>query len=1510
MRTILKTALCALGAVLLLAMPAKGQRLIDRQTAMQGGYGQTTQSQLLRQAKAQYPALVMSGDELPPAGAGLPMVRQSSPATGDWTLGDGTTLLGAVIGGNGVDYQQYGVYSFTASQNMLFNFLTPGKGITVRGAGYFSEGVLHYVDFVFLQRTEYQVVAYSHFNEVAVGSWASLTSQDIPYQFAPVSCAWDPVTRKTYGVFYNSDITGYEFCRIDYQSMERQALQTMTQADIYLGVAINGKGEMYGIRQNGQLYRIDKNTGKGTRVGNRLGFMPYFSTQPMAFDNTTGRLYWAGRVNGIGNALYEINTKSAKATRINFFPANQLLTALGVPEYEMSGDVPAKVDDLAANFSNGSLTGTVTFTMPTQSFGGTALSGDVRYYLATGADTLTGTAAPGAAVTLHPTVAGGMTTLTAWAANATGEGPKDRVQMWIGPDQPNNVSGVTLAIADSVNATLSWTEPGSTGRHAGYVDTQALTYDITRYPDGATVATGVKGNTYTGLTGWTGTLTPFWYTVTANYSGQKASPVESNCVTVGDQIIPPYRQVWEHANQFKTWTVLNYDSDDFAWAYNASTRTIDFNVTQTKQSNDYLLSPPIKMQAGTAYRIRLNYSAVGANKEIQVTLGTSAMPAFFTDTLLARSTLPLSNSRLMDVIYIPKTDGRYRVAVRSYGGASGTLRLGEFDVDEVGNQHAPAASANLTATPTYKGRQGSVGLSFTLPVNDLTGNALSQITSVEIARNGAVAATLGAANPGATLQWTDTAPADGQDNTYTVTAINSAGRGLPASVKQYVGIDIPQAPQQVTLVNQGGDNLQVSWQAPVTRGASGGLVVPDELTYSLYQLDANSGRNALLQSGLRALSANVAGERMDYGNERVLVYGTSAKSQRGEGAVAYSNALVAGAAQNLPFNESFANQSLHSFGFLSVVGNPYVGLSSTSIDGDGGGLAWWPNGQGDEVWYNTGKLRLQGTYKPTLTFWQSVMARMGLNLDVIAVTGDSQDQETLLASYKGSDHTINGWYERRVDLTPVKNQPWVIVRLRFYGYDANNASGVDQLVLRDVLPRNLAVSLTAPGNVNAGSDYQATATVTNVGSLSASGYVVALYNGDQLVDTIPAAVSLAPDSTQQYVFDCKASALAKSANLRAEVQWTRDMDKHNNLSQTSVNIEQSEYAGVTDLEAKFQGKNSVQLNWSAPQPGKVAHHEDFESYNDFAVDTIAPWTTVDGDKGRAFTVFGFGDEVDILQHPRPYAWMVFNPAAAGVAINVDGQSFEPHSGNKCLMSLEVDTATTQLRRNDDWLISPVLDGDAQRMSLWVKTTMDYYGLEDYQVLYSTREEADTAQFQPLYQSLAKDEWERIELALPQGTRRFAIRNMSSLKWMLMVDDITYYSGDLQVTGYDLYRDGELVGTVPADTLAWTDAGVSATTHRYQLVARYGDNGNSRLSNTATAVPLSGINDVAASEIAIAGGTGTVTITGAQGQPVQVFDLRGAALHSLTAPTDQITLNVPAGAVVVRAGAIVKKVLVK
>lgn len=181
--------------------------------------------------------------------------------------------------------------------------------------------------------------------------------------------------------------------------------------------------------------------------------------------------------------------------------------------------------------------------MPRATKGGAALDASVAltYAVTIGDVSSTGSAKPGAHVSLPQTLSRGQYKVVVTTTNAAGEESERAVlSLWVGNDSPAAVSGLTLKRTSANGLSLSWNAV-SKGAHGGHLDASKVTYKVVRHPDGQTVAAAL-GQTALAETFASDTLANVWYGVTASAEGLAGDSALSNKVVLGPGMEIPYTE--------------------------------------------------------------------------------------------------------------------------------------------------------------------------------------------------------------------------------------------------------------------------------------------------------------------------------------------------------------------------------------------------------------------------------------------------------------------------------------------------------------------------------------------------------------------------------------------------------------------------------------------------------------------------------------------------------------------------------------------------------------------------------------------------------------------------------------------------------------------------------------------------------------------------------------------------------------------------------------------------------
>ena len=157
-----------------------------------------------------------------------------------------------------------------------------------------------------------------------------------------------------------------------------------------------------------------------------------------------------------------------------------IVTDIKVTEGPKLSTPKAVQNVLATPGANGALTATITFTAPTESFNGDALTEDVTITVYRDNEVVgTTTCNPGGTgVIVDNNAANGINKYVLVPSNSAGEGESYEITCRCGIDTPSFVNNIKFTTAeDNLTTTISWDAP-TVGAEGGYIDPSNLTYTI------------------------------------------------------------------------------------------------------------------------------------------------------------------------------------------------------------------------------------------------------------------------------------------------------------------------------------------------------------------------------------------------------------------------------------------------------------------------------------------------------------------------------------------------------------------------------------------------------------------------------------------------------------------------------------------------------------------------------------------------------------------------------------------------------------------------------------------------------------------------------------------------------------------------------------------------------------------------------------------------------------------------------------------------------------------------
>lgn len=1324
----------------------------------------------------------------------------------------------------------YGMYSFTAGNPSAIRLLADLRDNMPNGSGAIIDNVFHYINYTVMYET--QVVSYYH--RISTETWQSDTYPMYQYASTVASdIAYDPTTGTSYGYFYSpTDMNqSNTLCSVTYDTYGPQVYNICQEEKIMIAVACDDNGQLYGLDSEGGFYRIDKYSGEKTLV-DYTGALTSTYSQSAAFDSRSGKIYWtAFHVDdqGAKSGLYEIDPATGVTTLVGSFDNSLEISNLYIPAPAADDDAPAAATDLTASFVKGALEGSVSFNLPSKTYGDEPLSGSLDYKVyVNGVEKLSGKADAGSKVTCDMTLENGITEIYVTSSNQAGVSPaSEKISFFAGFDVPGAVRDISLSIDADRQATLTWSDPEGTVNN-GYLDTENLTFDIVRYPGGAAVATGVKGHSFAEQLSADG-MAAYSYGITANHHGLRGEEAVSEKVIIGEAFNTPFIDNFSNDDLYDLYKVVTLSEGSPSWSPSNKSFVIFYTWNP---SDSWLLTPPVRLSAGKTYhftyaiRTASNYD----DERFATAYGTGDDPTAYT-TLREPLVIKSSEYTYYTDTFTPASDGNYRLGIHA---CSDGFKSGMYVTDITVRQDAaadvPEAAADLVLVPGERGAASVTGR-FKAPAADINGNDLESILKIEVVRGDeTVVKVFDNPAPGAELEFTDTDMAPGMTS-YKVTAVNAIGKGKEAVAETWTGIDIPLAPANVAI-EETANGFRISWEAPAATGVHDGWVDTEAVTYNIY--------DALGEPAVTDVKGNSFSFSFDMSAPNVLFFNVTANTVNGESEHAATPDLVIGTPATLPFEESFKGGQA-TFGNLwwtrgNISINHFAFAVDKAADNDGGSAYWYPMEANDFAWLNSGRISANGAKNATLMF--SYYSTPGHQLGIEAVADIQQQNQVVLASRNCSDDTGEaGWRQVIVSLpAEVVEAPWFLLRFRAFGDKVMGENEddhveqpfihVDAIRLVDFPDADATVSLTAPSLAVYGSRIDAEITVSNIGLADMSVILVEL-----LVDGQPVSsktMASLPFNTQDKVTLGFTPAVGTPDNfeLTARITTAADDVADNNVSAAHpVQVAASSLNTVSDLTVDSSDPANVLLRWSDPslQPHKVV--ENFDHYTPWLTESAGGWTMFDGDGvvTNAYTS---------MYYPHigePLSFMVFNNDYATMA-DVQEPIFTPLSGNQCMLAVANVHEYGKGIECEDWLISPELSGEAQTIEFHTKTLTDYE--EDFAIYTSTTDNS-VESLRPnrlVFEKFgAGNQWRTHTYELPAGTRYFAIVYTSNLSG-LMIDDITFNAKPLTLTGYNIYRDGVQAGTVDARTTSWPVSKADASTdHIYQVTAIYAE-GESGFSN--------------------------------------------------------------------------------
>lgn len=894
-----------------------------------------------------------------------------------------------------------------------------------------------------------------------------------------------------------------------------------------------------------------------------------------------------------------------------------------------------------------------------------------------------------------------------------------------------------------------------------------------------------------------------------------------------------FREPFDTKEDFEKWTIVNVEEGSVTWTYRTSTgKPMQSKCAQILKhspnaAEDWLISPEFRLEAGNLYEVSFRMTPGTFNKaeSLKAYMGTGTDAASMTDLLISIDEVVRDDSADITyrVEYTPSDSGTYRIG---FLGCSQPDR-GRIDLDDVTivlkqSQPAPGIPTDLSIEPSADDPH-KITLSFRAPTVDSKGEWLESIAGIRIRRGDTLLAEIEAPRPGSQLQYTDTEAPDGL-NTYSVAAYTGK-EGEAAMGSVYTGTDIPTSPSALRA-DYDGSRILLSWQAPA-EGIHNGAFDPAALEYTV-TLEGQEEPVATL-SGVTEYEYSID----PVSPQHIYNFSVAATSAAGSSEVAAFPRVAAGKALDAPLNEGFdkGSENLLWYGEGAFPWTTDGALTAEISEAE----------EGSASRFISPLVNLATLSNPVLRF--SIKSGPTERLSIQVRAPGAEWEEMPLPEWEGSTECMVPFTQRGT------------VQLSFLASGGGEAIHLDDIRIEEAGWTSDVAIISASASkrrATVGENTSFIATLRNLGATATGDYTLTLLRDGEEVATVEGP-TLQPSEIFPYTILYTATY---DDQYKDKSQWSFRLEsKGDQRPQNDVSTELGWSARGCDVPAPegLAGQCSaggVALTWNAAedveegvQGSPIVVNEDFEGYEPFLKDVAGEWTILDLDKAPTWRA----QYPDYGHKGEPMAFQVFNTEQGGTQTgDFLDRLMTAHSGKQymlCVGNSDISVA------NDDWLITPRLDGRAQTVRFYCSAPQPFNRPDKMRVGYSTTDtHPDSFTMLGGEYTLPADDT-RWSFDLPEGARRFAI-NVTYCNTFIKVDDVTYARWDgrpdpLTVEGYNVYRDGNRLNAELLSEPQYRDTEAAhGTAYTYTVTTVYEQGESAYSAPLALTADLSAVESIA------------------------------------------------------------------
>lgn len=665
-------------------------------------------------------------------------------------------------------------------------------------------------------------------------------------------------------------------------------------------------GMMYGVTSNGKFVSFDSEF-KMTELIASLevpGFKSFITG--LCYSDKDNMFYWNVNAANPNNPeayksfIYAIDVAKKTAEPVMEFYSSEEFMALYAPVTKVADDMPMTPEYVSNGFSNGSLSGSVTFKMPASTGDGNAIKTEMDWKaVIDGVEAATGKASASDLVEIPFTNLAQGNHQFGFAVTLNGNESKSAiVRFYVGNDVPLAPANVQVK-ADGV----SW-DAVTEGVNGGFVDLKAVSYEVKI--NGKSMGTFTTNSAAIAVVDPAATYSAYRATVEAIFDGMHSEPGRSGKLLAGkpfelDMDIRPT------AEQADLCVVIDGNNDGSSWVLYDEVDDSFFNsqFSSDGDADDYLILPALNFPDKDAYyeislQGRARRISQFPEEYIDVRVGRTPEASSMTKVIMEKTQCTDGFSKMNNLFKVPES-GTWYVAIRccsgfdQYGVYVKNIKVSRSQTTD----ESPVAVSDISCTPASPGAL-KAAVSFTLPTVRMNGASIPAGTNLTATVIGKNTATVSGA-PGERVS--AEVETNQGDNTISVYVSEGSFVGPVVEASVYTGVTSPGLARNVKAsVQEDNTTVVLTWEPPL-EGENGGYIEPDKVSYEIYIYGAGGWiREASL--GANELSYTYSAYDLDDAMA-ILQLGVQCVNKVGANPKVSIGAAIVGKPYDLPLEETF-----------------------------------------------------------------------------------------------------------------------------------------------------------------------------------------------------------------------------------------------------------------------------------------------------------------------------------------------------------------------------------------------------------------------------------------------------------------------------------------------------------------------------------------------------------------------------------------------------------------------------